>query len=153
MFPITAGFFIVLSVSAYVSCRRLSQSSSAFLCNLNSLSLLFAISMMGAITYIECSSSYTHRHLKGESNVKNWYVPLFLLRSFAIALLIEAGIPLSLSKTLYAAIAIEVVYLVLILIKRPYESILHGVGVIFCEVTTLYSLFLALIRHFFVPQE
>jgi hypothetical protein len=101
---------------------------------------------MAIVAAIETANPDTFRNYRGEEGAKTWYIPCFLARSLLISILIQIGISYSLNCLLYLVAALEFVYGIFLLLIRPYKSVLHNVGVLFCQFTILYSLSLPFIK-------
>ncbi len=80
--------------------------------------------------------------------MKFWYVPLFLVRELLLFGLFQTELALVFEKIIFVLVGVQVVYILFIILGRPYESVLHSIGVLVCEFSSLYALILAIISQF-----
>jgi hypothetical protein len=116
--PLVTGFFLVLMLSGFINDLRLTNDEAIFPATLNSLCLTFVWLVMGTAMWIEVTRC---KDLSGEAGVKDWYLPFFMLKLVAIALLIQVDIFISLPILLYAVITVQFMSFVATLFLRPYK--------------------------------
>ena len=66
----------------------------------------------------------------GFRGAKFWYIPLFIFRSLTMVVLISLGITHNYDTLAFNILAVQVVYLLFLIFKRPYRRALDNVGVI-----------------------
>lgn len=101
--------------------------------------------MMGVVAWIEVADYSTFTDYRGQRDAKSWYIPCFLGRSVLVAMLFQVDIWLRIDRFVYWPVAVQLLYLCRLLFARPYSPALHNVGVLLCELTTLYSMGLPLL--------
>lgn len=114
------------------------------------MSLLFELSVMAGVTWIEVGNSVHFANYKGETEAKPWYIPCFLARSLFISLLFQI---VEGDLLMYLLGTVQSFYTCLLLLIRPYETALHNTGILFCEFTILYSIGLAFLHRFIITSE
>lgn len=155
VFPLTAGFCIVMLLSGFTNNMRRASAPGQPLLVANSLSVLSAWLTMGWVFCTELLQSSKGRgyvDCSAEKQTKCWYISAFLGRSLLFANLTEAAVLLGAGKTLYAVAGCQLGYLLIVVVCRPYESLFQQVGVLTCELSLSYSLGLALLRHFYASS-
>ena len=80
--------------------------------------------------------------------MKFWYVPLFLVRELLLLALFQTELALVFEKMIFVFVGVQVFYILFIIFGRPYESVLHSIGVLVCEFSSLYALVLSIISQF-----
>ena len=141
----TAGFFMIFSISAFINSLRLNQDENIFPLFLNSACILLILVMFGVIFSIEI---FLTTPLGGEKDVKFWYIPFFLFKVAILTFLIEIGIVHSFSSVVYMILILFLSCLVILIVFRPYLGIMDTIGVIFCEVTNIFIVFLPILHNF-----
>ena len=84
----------------------------------------------------------------GVGNAKQWYIPIFLIRTVILTVLIELGITFTFDLILYGIAAVDFIYLFIIVIGRPYEGWLDRIGSTLCVLVECYSIGLPLTADF-----
>lgn len=129
IFPVTAGFFMILSIAVFINSLRLNQDENIFPLFLNSTFILLVLVMFGVIFSIEIFLTIP---LGGEKDVKFWYIPFFLFKITFLTLLIEIGIVHSFSSVVYMILILFISCLVILIVFRPYLGIMDTIGIISC---------------------
>lgn len=135
IFPFSAAFLCVLSLASFLHSYQPSTyegDSTQAESVMNSAGMLFALSVMAGVAFIEAKNGDAFKDYRGAEDAKAWYVPCFLGRCLLVSLLMQAGIAFSIGHLPYWVLALEVVYLLLLLCVRPYESVLNNVGALLC---------------------
>jgi hypothetical protein len=91
--------------------------------------------------------------LRGLRYAKSWYIPLFLSKQVLVASILELGIIFSFDLVLFVLVGLELLYILLLLINRPYLSVFDNLGAFFCELIIFYSLILAAVNRFILISE
>ena len=136
---------MILSTAAFINSLRLNQDENFFPLFLNSACILLILLMFGVIFSIEI---YLTTPLGGEKDVKFWYIPFYLFKVAFLTLLIELGIVHSFSSVVYMILILFISCLVIIIVFRPYLGIMDTIGVISCEVTNIFIVFLPILNNF-----
>lgn len=158
IFPVAAGFFATLFLAAFLNGLRPSDSSESYLLSpcTNSIGLLLCFAAM-AIFFLEffCArSKELQGQMAGLEGAKKWYIPVFLLRLFLVALLLQAAVLLSsFEYVIYPLLGVILAHFLVTLFGRPYKRVQFNVSVLFCDFTQLYSFSLPLTRRFVAIDE
>ena len=119
---------------------------------------LFIVSVVIAVEFIDMKlvdkqkKGERSRQLRGLKEAKGWYVRLFLGRAVLLVAIIEVGITMGYNVLIYPLFLIQLVYLIVLVIGRPYHKKLDNVGLLFLETTILFTLFLPLFFSFITVQ-
>lgn len=160
LFPVGAGFFLVLNISSFISNMLRSSSGGNFKDAWNSVSLLFAFFCIGMVLKAELLPSTSDEDnqesqatLGGFKDAKRWYIPFFLVKLTVLVLLIEIGISYSFSLNSYIIAAQSLLYLLILICGQPYLRCFDNLRVILCETAVLYASGLPLIHRFVEIDE
>jgi TRAP-type C4-dicarboxylate transport system permease large subunit len=108
----------------------------------------------GAVMGVEAlwfvmSSAQKNQSLEmgGLETTKSWYVPLFMGRLIFIGLFIIGATFVSTEFVLYPLAILIVLYLLLVILLRPYDGVFHNIGVILCETIALFAVILVVVSN------
>ena len=153
LFPFAAGFMIIFMVSVYVDTSGLGREmgyDSAIPLMVNAPLMLVGVLVFAVIFAIEFvdlrgldNGQYgvDHgQHLQGMKEAKPWYIRLFMVRSFAMVILITVGVTVGYRLLIYVMVGLQLSYLVAMLKLRPYYRAIDNIGVVALETSTLMAL-------------
>lgn len=145
IFPVAAGFYLVLSLAAYLNGLRRTTSGDQRLAGAqgDSFSLLLCFSA-AAVSFLEffCvgAKAEPERQMVGLAGAKKWYIPVFLGQLAALSLLLQAGLLLSsFEVVVYGILCVLLVHFLIVLCGRPYKRALFNLSVLFCDLTSIYA--------------
>jgi hypothetical protein len=156
LFPVVAGFLLVLTLSAYLSnYRLLTFEPTDGLSVLSSLAMVFVFTLIGSVVGLETFAVDPYGGMKKEPKADRWYVPLFLAKLFLFSTLFVLGVSsvLPFDISVYSLMAAEILFLLYLILRRPYSSALMNVGAILCELCTAYAFGLPILHRFYTPSE
>ena len=161
VFPFAAGFMITFMIAVYVDTLGLGRdigydsaipqmaNASLMLIGLLVFAIVFAIEFIDMRGLENGQHGVDHgQNLQGLKEAKPWYIRLFLVRSLLMAVLINVGITVGYQLLLYIMILLQLTYLVLMLIARPYYLTIDNIGVVALETSTLIALIIPLVVTF-----
>jgi hypothetical protein len=153
IFPFAAGFMIAFMIAVYVDTSGLGRDTgydSAIPQMVNASLMLIGLLVFAVVFGIEFidlrgleNGQYGVDHgqkLQGLKEAKPWYIRLFLVRSLLMVVLINVGITVGYQLLVYIVILLQLAYLVLMLIARPYYRTIDNIGVVALEASTLMAL-------------
>ena len=85
--------------------------------------------------------------LGGLSRCKDWYIPLFLLRGYAVISILVIFMNNEQAWPVGLILGFLSLYFIFVLFSRPYSSCLDKIGVLFCELSVGYSILLAILSY------
>ena len=156
MFPVAAGFFMILIISAFLNdCRFLTVDVGTGLSILGSLAMLFVFILIGSIMGLQIFEDKHYGGATSQPSANKWYIPMYLGKTIIIANLFVLGFSTILSYNIltYSLMATEGIFILYLIIKSPYKSGFMNLGAIFCQVCTIYALGLPILHRFYTPSE
>jgi len=115
---------------------------------LGSLAMLFVCALIGSVFGIEIFEVIPYGGARSEPVASRWYIPLFLIKNiFSWWLLVFEF------SRVYPLMSIEMLLLLYLIFKRPYQSRLMNLGAIFCQVVVIYAFGLPILHRFYSPTE
>lgn len=157
VFPLSAGFMLVLMLSCQIEITFVSTRVPTFPTILSSISILLSSLILANV----CSTELIVKksELSGLTGAEGWYIPLFLIRSILIENLILLGSILKNDSFIYYVVGIQGFYFVTVIFGGPYKKYrkkvnkLDNIGVILIEATALYAVGLPLAMRFVEVSE
>lgn len=147
MFPLCAAYALQTLLAAFISNLRTPITTKTFPLELNSSSLLLSVTILAIIFGIELLDLFVVEkadlnvgtegvcaelgvRMRGVEGGKKWYVSLFLMRWALMGLLVEWGLRVGHSDVILLMGAVMFLYLMTIVVGRPYRQGLHWIGVL-----------------------
>ena len=156
LFPVIAGFLLVLSLSAFLNNYRIQAlETSLGLSVLSSIAMLFIFMLIGSTMGLETFDVEPYGGMKNEPSADRWYITIFLGKTLFSSTLfaLSFGSILSSDISVYCLITLEVAYILYLIFRRPYDSGLMNIGAIFCQLCTFYAFGLPITYRFYTPTE
>jgi hypothetical protein len=152
-FPVTAGFWLVLSLAGYLGNLRLPVTHEGLFASAaaSSLAMLLVWALAEVVFFFEGCHSKAAHPLSGEKEVSDWYIPFFLFRITALSVLLQAGVFSSFSAVAYPIFGVELIYFIGLLFRCSYKSLINRICSAVVEMASLCALVLALIRKIDSP--
>ncbi len=153
MFEIAAAFIIGLALAAYRNSFRISAEADSFSPLISSLCLLIAFGVLAFVVSMQLyhwkDSSQSASTIVILNNAREWYIPLFMLRSVAVVLMVVIGVALnSFHGLLYFILVVMVCYFAAVLFIGSYKSKFANICLLIGETTAVYSIVMAAVSHF-----
>jgi len=122
---------------------------------LGSLAMLFVCTCIGSVFRIEIFEVIPYGGARSEPVASRWYIPLFLIKnvfSWWLPIFVFRQVLPSIERV-YPLMSIEMLLLLYLIFKRPYQSRLMNLGAIFCQVVVIYAFGLPILHRFYSPTE
>ncbi|MCP5470418.1 MAG: hypothetical protein H7A36_07955 [Chlamydiales bacterium] len=153
IFEIAAAFIIGLALAACRNSFRISAEAASFSPLINSLCLLLAFGVLAFVVSMQLyhwkDSSQSASAIVILNDAREWYIPLFMLRSVAVVLIVVIGVALnSFNVLLYFVLIVMVCYFAAVLFFGSYTSKFANICLLIGETTALYSIAMAAVSHF-----
>jgi hypothetical protein len=70
--------------------------------------------------------------LGGLEECEGWYIFVFLLRNTIVSVVVMVGTWMGYGQLLYCMVGLQLIYILLMVLKRPYSKSIHMVGMLMC---------------------
>ena len=124
-------------LSSYITIlRSIDRDLPALLHLLNVIALLLVWLIVGNV----CAEYFCiSPELTTLRDAKCCYIPVFLARSLIFSTIIFLGVDNTFDTLLYCLLSLQFIYIIIVILYRPYKKALDNVSLIILEITTLYA--------------
>ena len=144
---------IVFCLSAYLNNCRILTGLTRTTMALNSVALLLVWMIISTALAGEIFRLFPYGGPSQHSKMKAWYIPFYIFKLTVLSLLYSLQIQFRFSYILEILLGIQVFFVLLLVLGKPYRSAFMAIGAIISELTAVFSLLMALMRKFVTWTE